>query len=91
MEGRAVEEVVIEVRESGPYRVRGPARVVDADGNEYDIPHKLVHKGEDSYFALCRCGGSSIKPFCDGTHKRNGFTATDREADGVWRNPPPRR
>jgi CDGSH-type Zn-finger protein len=91
MKGERVQEVEIEVKESGPYRVRGPVRVVDADGNEYDIGHKLVREGDDGFVSLCRCGGSSIKPFCDGTHKRNGFTATEREPDGVWRNPPPRR
>ena len=91
LEGRAVEEVEIEVRESGPYRVRGPVRVVDADGNEYDVSQKIVREGEDGFVALCRCGGSSIKPFCDGTHKRNGFRATEREPDGIWRRPPPHR
>jgi CDGSH-type Zn-finger protein len=86
-----IEVTEIEVRESGPYRVRGPVRVVDADGSEYDVSLKRIHKDDDGYFSLCRCGGSSIKPFCDGTHKRNGFDATEREADGNWKNPPPRR
>jgi CDGSH iron-sulfur domain-containing protein 3 len=89
LEGGAVEEVEIEVRESGSYRVRGPVRVVDADGNKYDVSQKLVWESEDGFVALCRCGRSSIKPFCDGTHKRNGFKATEREPDGIWRRPPP--
>ena len=71
-------EVEIEVRESGPYRIRGPIRVVDADGNEYDVAEKLVRRGDDGFVAFCRCGGSSTKPFCDGTHKRNGFEARER-------------
>jgi CDGSH-type Zn-finger protein len=70
-------EVTIRPMESGPYIVQGPVRVVDADGNEYDI------SGRKSV-ALCRCGGSRSKPFCDGTHKQNGFTAVERAvpADG---------
>lgn len=48
----------------GPLVVRGPVRLVDPDGNEIDKRRRTI--------ALCRCGGSSIKPFCDGTHKRLG-------------------
>ena len=67
-----MEQVVIKARENGPYKVTGPVRIIDVDGNEYDISDK----GEA--VALCRCGGSQAKPFCDGTHKRNGFQATER-------------
>ncbi len=63
-------EVIIKARESGPYLVRGPITLTDADGNSYTLPGPNV--------ALCRCGGSQTKPFCDGTHKTNGFTATER-------------
>ena len=59
----------IKVRENGPYLVTGTVTLVDADGNPYVAQEN---------FALCRCGGSSTKPFCDGTHKTNGFTATER-------------
>jgi uncharacterized Fe-S cluster protein YjdI len=48
----------------GPLLVTGGVRVVDAEGN-------VLHEGERA--ALCRCGGSSNKPFCDGTHRTNGF------------------
>jgi CDGSH-type Zn-finger protein len=65
-------EVVIKVRESGPYKVTGPVKIVDVDGNEYD----LSDQGEA--VALCRCGGSTTKPFCDGTHSRIGFRAAER-------------
>jgi CDGSH-type Zn-finger protein len=74
-------EVEIEVRHNGPYRIRGPIRVIDADGNEYDLSDEgLPAGGPDAlgFVALCRCGGSSRKPFCDGTHKRNGFEAPER-------------
>ena len=51
----------------GPLIVRGTFRLVDQDGAEID-------PGRDT-IALCRCGKSGIKPFCDGTHKRTGFSA----------------
>ncbi|PRY47472.1 CDGSH-type Zn-finger protein [Geodermatophilus tzadiensis] len=51
----------------GPLLVRGDFRLVDQDGTEIDPGRKTV--------ALCRCGKSGIKPFCDGTHKRSGFSA----------------
>lgn len=63
-------EVVIKVRESGPYLVKGPVTLTDADGNAFVI------EGEN--IALCRCGASENKPFCDGTHKAIGFSALGR-------------
>jgi CDGSH-type Zn-finger protein len=51
----------------GPLIVRGNFRLTDQDGAEID-------PGRDT-IALCRCGKSGIKPFCDGTHKRSGFSA----------------
>ena len=71
-------EVQIKIRENGSYRIEGPVTIVDADGNEYD----LSERGEK--VALCRCGGSTTKPFCDGTHSKIGFQAAERavaEAD----------
>ena len=65
-------EVQIRAYENGPYKVRGPIVVLDADGNRYD----LADQGET--IALCRCGGSTTKPFCDGTHSRTGFEAAER-------------
>ena len=64
-------EVVITVRENGPYRVTGPVRIVDIDGNEYDLTGKTKVQ-------LCRCGASVTKPFCDGTHSKIGFAAAER-------------
>jgi CDGSH-type Zn-finger protein len=81
-------EVEIEVRESGPYRIRGRVRVVDADGEAYDVGSKRIPNPKGDFFSLCRCGGSSTKPFCDGTHKRNGFEACERVASGEWRAAP---
>ena len=64
------QSVTIKVRESGPYLVRGTVTLTDADGNTYTV--------EGPNIALCRCGGSQTKPFCDGSHKVNGFFATER-------------
>ena len=68
----AIQSVTIKVRESGPYLVRGKVTLTDADGNSYAV--------EGPNIALCRCGGSQTKPFCDGSHKENGFCATERAA-----------
>jgi CDGSH-type Zn-finger protein len=55
--------VTITIRENGPYVVDGEFKLVDAAGNEVPLKKR----------ALCRCGGSTTKPFCDGTHSRIGF------------------
>ena len=69
-----MDEVEIKVRENGPYRVRGPVTLIDADGNEFDLePHT-----KNGTIVLCRCGGSTTKPFCDGTHSQIGFAAAER-------------
>jgi CDGSH-type Zn-finger protein len=62
------EKVTILVRQNGPFRVYGPAKLVDVNGNDYEVP-----PGE--WFSLCRCGHSSRKPFCDSTHKTIDFRA----------------
>ena len=60
----------ITVRQNGPYRVDGDdVKVVDWNGNEYQVVKRP--------FALCRCGGSSSKPFCDGTHNKIGFQGAE--------------
>lgn len=64
------DEVVIKVREDGPYKVSGPVRIVDADG--------AVHDAGEGPVALCRCGHSATKPFCDGSHREHGFTDDSR-------------
>jgi uncharacterized Fe-S cluster protein YjdI len=54
----------VQASENGPLLVSGGVRVVDAEGN-------VLFDGERA--ALCRCGGSGNKPFCDGTHEKIGF------------------
>jgi len=65
-----VSETAITVRANGPYKVVGPLVLVDAEGREFVLP-------EGSAVALCRCGHSQTKPFCDSSHKRVGFVAED--------------
>ena len=51
----------------GPYIVRGDFELTDQDGNAIEPGRGTI--------ALCRCGRSQIRPFCDGTHKLVGFRA----------------
>jgi CDGSH-type Zn-finger protein len=67
----AAPQVEIKVRDNGPYKVTGPVRIVDVDGNAWDLP-------DDRPVALCRCGQSRTKPFCDRTHRESGFSSCER-------------
>jgi CDGSH-type Zn-finger protein len=72
-----VDKPTIQTRPNGPYLVKGPVRLVDADGHEFTVTGDTI--------ALCRCGGSTKKPFCDGTHSKIGFQGAEkavREAQG---------
>lgn len=51
---------------NGPLELQGNLTIADADGS-------VIYSGSKTF--LCRCGGSSSKPFCDGTHNKNGFAA----------------
>ena len=64
-------EVTIRCRQNGPFLVEGPVTIVDHEGHQFHIaPGKPA-------VSLCRCGHSSRKPFCDGTHKTCGFVAAE--------------
>lgn len=65
-------DVKIRLRDHGPLVVEGPVTLVDAEGNQYEI------SADKPAIALCRCGESKNRPFCDGTHKACGFDAADR-------------
>jgi CDGSH-type Zn-finger protein len=70
----------IKIRENGPYLVDGEdVALVDWNGNAYEIPKRP--------FALCRCGASVKKPFCDGTHSRVGFAAGEAAVPGSQDKP----
>jgi 3-phenylpropionate/trans-cinnamate dioxygenase ferredoxin subunit len=70
-------DVRITVRDSGPYHVEGAFTLVDAEGNAFDL------SARGARIALCRCGGSSTKPFCDSSHRRNGFESVERAPHGA--------
>jgi len=67
--------ITITPLENGPYLVRGRVVVRDADGAEYQIERETI--------ALCRCGGSTTKPFCDGRHSERGFEGAERAVEGT--------
>jgi CDGSH iron-sulfur domain-containing protein 3 len=59
----------IKILDNGPLVVSGDIPLIDSEGKEFTKKEK---------FFLCRCGGSSNKPFCDGSHKKAGFESTPR-------------
>lgn len=59
-------EVTIEARPNGPYVITGTVELRDTNGNIVPTQARTV---------LCRCGASTKKPFCDGTHSKIGFQA----------------
>ena len=58
-------EPTITVSRDGPYRVTGGINLIGADPR--------AEGASTEHYALCRCGGSKNKPFCDGTHWYNHF------------------
>ena len=64
---RSQDRAVIRAYDDGPLLVRGDFEIQTGDGEVIDANRATV--------ALCRCGKSAIKPFCDGTHKAIGFRA----------------
>ena len=68
--------VVIEAKGNGPLIVKGLKILLDSSGDEIPITTPVI--------ALCRCGASENKPFCDGTHSKIGFSGkriTDKPVD----------
>lgn len=62
-------DVTIDIIKNGPFIVNGAVELKDSDGNAYPAKERM---------ALCRCGASTTKPFCDGTHSKVGFQAAER-------------
>ena len=62
-------DVSIRPLKNGPYIVQGKVELLDAEGNQIAVEKETI--------ALCRCGASTNKPFCDGTHSKTGFQAAE--------------
>ncbi len=65
-------DVKIRLRDNGPFVVEGPVTLTDVDGKEFTID------SSKPAIALCRCGASANKPFCDGAHNKCGFESAER-------------
>ncbi|MGY8767665.1 MAG: CDGSH iron-sulfur domain-containing protein [Pirellulales bacterium] len=63
-------ETKIRARDNGPFLVDGPITLEDAEGNSYTIDKPTI--------ALCRCGASANRPFCDGAHNQCNFESNER-------------
>ncbi len=63
-------DVSVKINDNGPYVISGDVTIVDVEGNQFSWTGTAV--------ALCRCGQSSNKPFCDGTHRKAGFSSEVR-------------
>ncbi|WP_188454796.1 CDGSH iron-sulfur domain-containing protein [Virgibacillus oceani] len=63
------EKTQIKVNDNGSLRITGEVELIDAEGNVFETKKS---------FSLCRCGHSSNKPFCDGTHRKIGFSSSPR-------------
>ena len=62
-----MDDATITPYRDGPLVIRGPFRLTDQDGREIAVDRATI--------ALCRCGKSRMRPFCDGTHKVVRFSA----------------
>ena len=65
-------DVTITIKKDGPYLLAADVKILDHEGNPVPIP-----EGKKN-IALCRCGGSLNKPFCDGTHSKIGFRGAEQ-------------
>ena len=64
--------VKIRMRPNGPLVVEGLFSIADSEGNEFPLNR------DKPAIALCRCGASESRPFCDGAHNRCGFESNER-------------
>jgi len=65
-------DVTIRMRPNGPFLVEGTVQLLDSSGNAFPS------NADKPMMALCRCGASAKKPFCDGSHTRCGFESDEQ-------------
>ena len=65
-------DVTIRMRPNGPFLVEGSVQLVDSSGNAFPL------HADKPMIALCRCGASENRPFCDGAHNRCGFESDEQ-------------
>ncbi|GAB4142024.1 MAG: CDGSH iron-sulfur domain-containing protein [Planctomycetaceae bacterium] len=63
-------DVTIKTNQNGPLLVTGPVTLMDHEGRTFNL-------GDKETIALCRCGATKNRPFCDGSHRECGFEAAD--------------
>jgi CDGSH-type Zn-finger protein len=62
---------VVKAVRNGPLQLKGTFRLLDPDGEEYDLQGQRI-------VLLCRCGRSANQPFCDSSHTRTGWASQDQ-------------
>jgi len=67
-------DVTIRMRPNGPLLVEGAFALTDSQGNAFPL------NADKPAIALCRCGASANRPFCDGSHKQCGFESDEQAA-----------
>ena len=65
-------DLTIQAKDNGPFIVKGDASITDGSGQPFET---------EDHIALCRCGVSGERPFCDGTHKKVGFEAAEKASE----------
>ena len=75
LQGDSMSDVSIRVRDNGPLLVEGSFKLLDGEGNPLPVD------SAKPAIALCRCGASANKPFCDGSHKVGDFNSETRATE----------
>src|SRR5205814_216228 len=86
---KASEQMSVAITPNGPYRVQGSIPLTrqiiepNKQGESWNWREEEHFEAKEVYL-LCRCGGSANKPFCDGTHRKNGFDGTETAENAAY-------